>query len=195
MEKETRILPQTSENIEDPFFAMTQKKETPLVVISSLTGNTLILGHAICDALEGAVMCRANELPEDLAPYNPVLLGFWCDRGMAPEDMKAAAAKLSGKRIGCFATMGGDPEAEWAVAWMKKTSDALVAMGEGNTLAETFLCRGRIDPALFERMTAMMGGKVSPEREARRRASETHPDRVDLARGAEIFRSVFGANW
>ena len=29
---------------------------------------------------------------------------------------------------------------------MQKTSEKLVAMGEGNTLAETFLCRGRIDP-------------------------------------------------
>ena len=63
----------------------------------------------------------------------------------------------------------------------------LVAMGEGNTLAETFLCRGRIDPEVFQRMTDMLGGTVSPEREAGRRLSETHPDRLDLDRAAQIF--------
>lgn len=168
---------------------------TPLIVISSRTGNTLALGHAICDALPGAVMVKPADLPADLTPYNPILLGFWCDRGNAPEDMLAVAPKLSDKSIGCFATMGGNPEDEKAKAWMSRTSAALVAAGSGNTLTETFLCRGRIDPEVFERMTAMLGGKVTSEREERRKASETHPDRLDLAKAAELFRGAFGANW
>ena len=68
-------------------------------------------------------------------------------------------------------------------------------MGEGNTLAETFLCRGRIDPEGFQRMTDMLGGTVSPEREAGRRLSETHPDRLDLDRAAQIFGGFFGGSW
>ncbi len=167
----------------------------PLIVVSSRTGNTLILAHAICDALPGARLVKPNELPQDLSPYNPILLGFWCDRGMAPEDMRAIAPRFEGKRIGCFATMGGNPDDEAAKAWMQRTARELVEAGRGNQLVDTFLCRGRIDAEVFERMTAMLGGTVSPEREERRRASETHPDRLDLARGAEIFRSVFGANW
>ena len=172
---------------------MTEAK--PLVVISSRTGNTMILGHAICDAMPGAVLVRANELPEDLSGFNPVLLGFWCDRGMAPEDTQAAAKRLSGKRIGCFATMGGNTDTPKAQEWMQRTCEELVQMGEGNTLEGTYLCRGRIDPELFARMTQMMGGVVTPEREARRKESETHPDRMDLERGVERFRSIFGANW
>ena len=78
---------------------------------------------------------------------------------------------------------------------MQKTSEKLVAMGEGNTLAETFLCRGRIDPEVFQRMTDMLGGTVSPEREAGRRLSETHPDRLDLDRAAQIFGGFFGGSW
>ncbi len=167
----------------------------PLIVVSSRTGNTMILAHAICDALSGALLVKPTELPEDLSPFNPVLLGFWCDRGAAPEEMVEAARRFEGKHIGCFATMGGNPEDEKAREWMRRTSEALVSEGTDNTLVETFLCRGRIDPEVFERMTAMLGGKVSPEREERRRESETHPDRLDLSRGAEIFRSVFGANW
>lgn len=173
----------------------TVRGSTPLIVISSRTGNTLMLAHAICDAWPGSVLMKPEDLPEDLSIYNPVLLGFWCDRGMAPEDMRRAAKRFEGKRIGCFATMGGNPEDEKSKDWMRRTSEELVASGRGNTLVETFLCRGRIDPELFARMTTALGGTVSPEREARRQAAETHPDRLDLSRGVEIFRSVFGANW
>ena len=169
--------------------------EKPLIIISSRTGNTLAVGHAVCDALPGAVMMRPSEVPDDLTPYNPVLLGFWCDRGDAPEEILRIAPRLRNKTIGCFATMGGDPEGEKSKAWMQKTSEKLVAMGEGNTLAETFLCRGRIDPEVFQRMTDMLGGTVSPEREAGRRLSETHPDRLALDRAAQIFGGVFGGSW
>ena len=91
--------------------------------------------------------------------------------------------------------MGGDAEGERAKAWMRQTSEKLVNMGEGNHLAETFLCRGRIDPEVFQRMTEMLGGTVTPEREARRKASETHPDRLDLDRAASLFKSFFGGSW
>ena len=167
----------------------------PLIIISSRTGNTMAVGHAICDALPGAVMVKPADLPGDLSEFNPVLLGFWCDRGDAPEDMLAVAPRLEGKTVGCFATMGGDPEDAKAQAWMKRTSEKLVNMGKDNTLAETFHCRGRIDPAVFQRMTDMLGGQVTPEREARRRASETHPDRLDLERAASLFRGFFGGSW
>lgn len=167
----------------------------PLIIISSRTGNTMMLGHALCDALPGSTLVRPADLPEDLSGYDPVLLGFWCDRGHAPEEMERAAERLRGKRIGCFATMGGNPQDEKARIWMQRTAEELVRKGEGNTLEGTFLCRGRIDPEVFERMTAMMGGRASPEREARRAAAETHPDRLDLARCVEAFRSVFGANF
>ena len=165
----------------------------PLIVVSSRTGNTMILAHAICDALPGALLVRPSELPEDLSPFNPVLLGFWCDRGHAPEEMIEAARRLHGKRIGCFATMGGDPENPKAKDWMHRTSTTLVEAGEDNTLKLEFLCRGRIDPELFARMTAMMGGEVTPEREARRKQSETHPDRLDALAAVRTYQDVFGA--
>ena len=54
------------------------------------------------------------------------------------------------------------------------------------------MCRGRIDPAVFEMMTKMAGGTVTPEREARRQASETHPDRLDVLHAAEVFGRMLG---
>lgn len=164
-----------------------------LVVVSSRTGNTRIVGHAVADAL-GADYIGAQTYLENPAAYadaNPVILGFWNDRGMAPEDMQAVAKTLAEKRIGFFATMGGDPDSERAAAWMEKVTDGLLALGRDNVAVTSLLIRGRIDPALFERMTAMMGGEVTPEREARRKAAETHPDRMDLLKAEEHFKAAF----
>ena len=66
-------------------------EKKPLIIISSRTGNTMMLGHALCDALPGSTLVRPADLPEDLSGYDPVLLGFWCDRGHAPEEMERAA--------------------------------------------------------------------------------------------------------
>ena len=74
---------------------------------------------------------------------------------------------------------------------MEKVTDGLLALGRDNVAVTQHLIRGRIDPALFERMTAMMGGEVTPEREARRKAAETHPDRMDLLKAEEHFRAAF----
>lgn len=164
-----------------------------LVVVSSRTGNTRIVGHAVADAL-GADYVGAEAYLENPAAYadaDPVVLGFWNDRGMAPEDMQTVAKTLHEKRIGFFATMGGDPKSERAVAWMEKVTEGLLALGCGNVAVTSLLVQGRIDPALFERMTQMMGGTVSPEREARRREAETHPDRMDLLKAEEHFLAAF----
>ncbi len=177
---------------------MIEKNQThPLIIISSRTGNTLTVGHAICDGLPGCVMMRPSELPEDLSAYNPVLLGFWNDNNDAPEEMKAVARRLSDKDIGCFATMGGNPETEEARQWMQRTSHSLVVAGQNNRLVRTFLCQGAIDTAMFSQMTSLLEGQyrnqVDPEEN--RKASQTHPDRLDLSKAVELFRGAFGINW
>lgn len=164
-----------------------------LVICSSGTGNTRIIGHAVADAA-GTVLTNPADIPADLSDVTNVALCFWCDRGMAPEDIKAVAPKLSGKKIACFCTMGGDPATERSAEWMQKTCLELAGAGAGNELVGTFLCRGRIDPALFARMTAMMGGKEDAARQARRDASETHPDRLDVLHAVEVFEKAFGEN-
>lgn len=163
-----------------------------LIAVSSKTGNTRIIGRALADEIKGSVYVEAVEAPEDLSAFENIALCFWCDRGMAPKDTQDLARRFAGKRIACFATMGGNPDDDRSKEWMQKTSEALVALGENNMLVGQFLCRGRIDPALFDRMTAMAGGTVSPEREARRRESETHPDRMDVVRAVALCRAVFG---
>lgn len=172
--------------------------EQPLIVVSSRTGNTMLLAQTLHDVF-GGLLVRTDAIPEDLSSFNPVMLGFWCDRGMAPDDMKAAARRMSGKRIGCFATLGGDPGTQKAKDWMAEVSNSLVESGMGNTLECTFLCRGRIDPKLFDAMSKKLQAELPMEeaqkaaraREARRLASEHHPDRADLENVVEAFRQLF----
>lgn len=163
----------------------------PLLVVSSKTGNTRIIAHGVADDLPQAQFFSAQEAPEDLSGTGPVGLFFWCDRGMAPEDIQAVMKRLKDRRVACFCTMGGDPASEKAQDWMCRTSEALVALGENCTLAGTFLCQGRIDPKLFDAMTKMAGGMVSPEREARRQAADKHPDRMDVLHALEAWHRFF----
>ena len=167
-----------------------QSKPRALVVASSKTGNTMIVAHAIADAYTGGVLYTPENAPADLSGYDTVLLGFWCDKGDAPAAVAAFAEKLTGKKIGCFATMGGNALDPKAKAWMAKTCASLKEKGSSNELVATFLCRGRIDPALFEMMTKMAGG-LTPEREARRRESETHPDRLDCLAAVAAMAPLF----
>ena len=167
-----------------------QSKPKTLVVATSKTGNTMIVAHAVADAYTAGVLYTPETAPADLSGYDTVLLGFWCDKGDAPADMASFADKLTGKKIGCFATMGGNARDPKALAWMAKTSAALTEKGCGNTLKATFLCRGRIDPVLFDMMTKMAGG-LTPEREARRKESETHPDRMDCLNAVAAMAPLF----
>lgn len=152
---------------------------TPIVVYTSKTGNTAIVAHAVADHFE-APCFKACSAPENTDGFDTVILGFWNDAGRISEELKSFASRLSGKKIVCFATIGGDPQSPHAAEWMEATSTALVQAGSGNTLAATFMCRGRIDPELVKRMDAMGGASSSPERRANREKSNTHPDRIDI---------------
>ena len=113
----------------------------PLIVVSSKTGNTRVIARALQDGIGPCDYVEASQVPADLSAYNPIVLCFWCDRGMAPEDTKAVAKRIKGKDIACFATMGGDPENPKAKDWMHRTSTTLVEAGEDNTYAEAALIR------------------------------------------------------
>ena len=166
----------------------------PLVVVSSLTGNTRIVAHALADEIKQAryVDLDGDGLTsEELQNYDPVILCFWNDKGQAPEKMKAFASGLSGKQIACFATLGGNPESEHSQAWIQKAAVELASLGKGNRLVTTFLCRGKISDEVFDFMTQMAGGVVSPERLATKLASDTHPDRLDVLNAVKAYRKAF----
>ncbi len=159
------------------------------VICSSKTGNTRVLAHALADAFS-APLFSVQSAPENLSAFEALLLGFWCDKGQAPEDMQEFVKKIHGQRVGFFATLGGDPESERAQAWFNATCEALLKAGGDNENIGQFLCCGRIDPEIYKLMLEMSGGTPTPEQEERRRLAETHPDRVDLLNVVALFENA-----
>lgn len=160
----------------------------PLIIVSSRTGNTRILAHAAADALQ-APLVSAQDAPEDLSGFNPVILAFWCDKGHAPEDMRAVARRLSGKDVGCLVTMGAAPDSAFGRDFLKTVPRALC--GANNRLCMTFASRGRIAQETFDRLTAFLGGVVTPERLAEKAIADTHPDRLDVDGAVRAVTDAF----
>jgi hypothetical protein len=67
-----------------------------------------------------------------------------------------------------------------------------VDLVSGNHVAGTFLCQGRIDPAVVEMMikTASHVHPMTPERMANIKAAESHPNDPDLEMAKAAFREM-----
>lgn len=164
-----------------------------LVVYSSKTGNTRKLAEGICRGLtEGGVPARMAAVEEKPgatdAPW--VLVGFWADRGNADQKALEYIRSLEGRRIGLFGTLGADPNSNHARELAKKT-EALAA--EKNICLGSFLCQGKIDPALTEQFKKLPPDNPHAMNEERRKLHEEaakHPDGEDIAAALRACRKM-----
>ena len=163
-----------------------------LVIVSSLTGNTRQIGQALVKAYPDTQLMSTQEAKDNalLDVVENVAVGFWCGHGGMPEDVKALMPQLINKRLGVFATMGGDPQSENAKAWLGEQAAALVGEDRANTLVATFMCRGKIAQPIIEQMKKMPGW-ATPERLARWQSAATHPDQADEAAAVAAFAGLF----
>jgi len=165
-----------------------------LVVYSSRTGNTEKVARAIADALPRPCdLCAVDEAP-DLSGgagthgYDFVALGFWVDKG-GPD---AAAARymqtVKDCRVGLFGTLGAWPDSDHARDCIRRAEEMMA----GNEVLGSFLCQGRIDPAVVAMMQKMASDAhpMTPERVARIQEAERHPDQKDLADAQAAFRAM-----
>lgn len=161
-----------------------------LIVYSSLTGNTKMVAEAIADEVGTEALFAVEENP-DAAVYDLVAVGFWVDKGTA--DAKAASylPSLRGKKIALFATLGADPHSEHA---QKSLQNAASLLDASNELVGTFICQGKVDPALIERMAKLFPEGhphgMNEERRARHSAASTHPDAQDLLAARNAFAKI-----
>lgn len=133
-----------------------------LIIISSITRNTWKVGEALHRAYPNTSLKRTADVlkcTELLDQHNEVIIGFWCDKGGLPPDLAQLLPYIRNKSLGIFATMGGNPQSERAKEWFKRQCDAIVGSEHGNRLEATFLCQGKINPALIEQMKKMPGYK------------------------------------
>lgn len=162
-----------------------------LIVYSSRTGNTKKVGEAIAAAMaEAGEACELHPVESAPAadPFDLVCLGYWVDKGLPDERCRAYLAGLSGKTVALFGTLGAWPDSDHARECIAK-SEALARRDGGNNVLGSFLCLGRVDPKVLEAMQKMAGNvhPMTPERAARIKEAEKHPDAEDCRRAGEAF--------
>ncbi len=159
-----------------------------LVVYSSKTGNTKKVAKAIFEILENPKEIWPVEkapLPDE---FDFIALGFWVNRGTADENTQKYIKKIKGKKVGIFGTLGAYPDSDHAARALKRVEELL----SGNEVLGGFLCQGKIDPKVVDRM-----GKIAPEThpmtpERRKRIEEAklHPNEKDLLNAQVAFSAI-----
>lgn len=160
-----------------------------LVVYSSLTGNTKLVAEAVAEALH-ADMVAVEEQPGPEG-YEMVAIGYWVDRG-GPDAKAAAYLKaLRGQTVALFATLGADPKSEHA---RQSLENGQALLDASNRCVGTFICQGKVDPKLIEKMAKMFPEGhphgMNEARRARHQAASTHPDAQDLAEARRVFAEI-----
>lgn len=149
-----------------------------LVVYSSVTGNT----RRVAEAVAGEAGCGLAPVADapDPADLDLLLLGFWVRRGRPDGRMLDYMDRIRGKNIALFGTLGAWPDSEHARACAQSAANIMEM--RGNRVLGVFLCQGRVDPRLLERLPERVRAAHPLTEERRRRHAEAarHPDAQDL---------------
>lgn len=163
------------------------------IIYSTRTGNTRLLAEAI-----------KNALPEEDCAYfgvpcpeggmaDLVFAGFWTDKGSCSEDLSDFLKGLRGKTVFLFGTAGVGGAPEYFSRILARVSRIL---DSSNTVAGTYMCQGKMQPAVRSRYEAMLEqtpgdakvlGMISNFDQAL-----THPDAGELEQLAERVRGLAG---
>ena len=106
-------------------------------------------------------------------------LGFWVRKGLPDARAQRYMARVSGKQVFFFGTLGAWPQSEHARRCMAATYELLQA--NGNMVVDGFLCQGRVNPQVIAATQRKGGHPMTAERRARQIEAERHPDAADLA--------------
>lgn len=162
-----------------------------LITYSSKTGNTKKLAEGLYKNLpfeEKEMDIMPIEDVKEVDEYDTVLVGYWVDKAFPNKEAKIFMEKISGKRVGIFATLGAYPDSQHA--W-----DSLVngenIVKEKNAVIGKFVCQGKVDPRIIEMFKGLSKGKgheMTPERVKRYSVAEKHPNEVDILAAVDLFK-------
>ncbi len=157
-----------------------------LVVYSSKTGNTKKIAEAIFDILPG----NKEIYPVDKAPspdkYDFIALGFWVNRGKPDQSAREFMEKIKGKNVGIFATIGAYPTSKHAREALYAARDILK---ENNILGE-FICQGKINPKVLERMPRDKIHEMNSYRKQMIEEGKKHPNETDCLYAQAAFKDM-----
>ncbi len=161
-----------------------------LIVYSSLTGNTRSVAEAISEICpEPFSILPVEDAPAGGGDYDFVVLGYWVDKGMPDKKSRDYLTGLNNKKIGLFGTLGAYPDSDHAKDCMTKAEK----LAGSNSVAGHFICQGRVDPKLLERMAKMKNNPhpMTEERKKRLEEAKKHPNEEDFAAARTMFGAIF----
>ena len=166
-----------------------------LVTYSSKTGNTKKLAEGIfagLGELDKAILPMSEVV--EMTDYDIVLAGYWVDKGGPNAEAAEFLKKLSGKKVGIFATLAFWPDTEHGFGSIV-AGENLVK--DNNHVIGKFVCQGKLDEkiaAMFETLPEGNPHKTTPEKKKRYKVSANHPSAADIASAAELFRERIEAD-
>ena len=148
-----------------------------IILYDSATGNTEYLAKALSHALPNVPCGPVGSL--DCSKAELVYLGFWTDKGTCSDRLRAVLPSLAGKQIFLFGTAGFGGDSAYFQRILERAEENL---GPEVRVVGTYMCQGKMPPAVRRRYPAMENGtrKTAMLQNFDRAAS--HPDQEDLAR-------------
>lgn len=124
------------------------------VVYGSLSGNTKKLAEGVYNNLPSQFdKALFNEKDDfNLDEFDAVVCGFWVDRSVAHKAMKEIISSLRNKKVFLLGTMGFFPDSDHGVDSMSNT---IKLLDESCNLIGYFMCNGKVDMKLLERIAQM----------------------------------------
>ena len=83
-----------------------------IVVYSSLTGNTKMVGEAIAEVLAPNCDIYKVEDNPDITGYDLVVVGFWVDKGTADAKASKFLKSIRNSKVAVYATLEAEPDSE-----------------------------------------------------------------------------------
>ena len=147
------------------------------IVFSSCTGNTRKVAEAIAQGTN--IPCFPVQNAPAPQAYDMLALGFWVRKGLPDTRSRRYMARVYGKHVFLFGTLGAWPHSEHALHCLAATR-ALLEDG-GNTILDAFLCQGRVNPRVVAATQHKGTHPLSIERIHRLHEAARHPTTEDCA--------------
>ena len=149
------------------------------IVYSSVTGNTALLAQAIRETLPWETCCYFGAPDPQALSAERIYVGFWTDRGTCDAATAQFLRQLTRQEVFLFGTAGFGGDSAYFQRILERAEENL---GPEVRVVGTYMCQGKMPPAVRRRYQAMENGprKTAMLQNFDRAAS--HPDQEDLAR-------------
>ena len=149
------------------------------IVYSSVTGNTALLAQTIREVLPRESCCYFGAPDPQALSAERIYVGFWTDRGTCDAAAAQFLRQLTGQTVFLFGTAGFGGDGAYFQRILERAEENL---GPEVRVVGTYMCQGKMPPAVRRRYQAMEDGprKTAMLQNFDRAAS--HPDQEDLAR-------------